>query len=416
MKKYIILLGVLFIAVDVKAMDMDYIYTQKYSAGICDSSKSYQMHRVSYYSDYYFFLTLEDNYNLNFDEYTELDINELNIPKEVLNIVGMFDIVKDYELMTAPRQVSRLLFEYLYPDKKLEYCNGIGYEDFDFSETEFDVIRNVSDSVVNGKLFDDKISFNENEEYLFTHEHLKYFELVDSAGLDTVISDDGIIIKGNAGSYQVKFKRKNNRFDKHRIFTDGKNYLISNGAFTEDEFILNVQIDSYNLVLESNINDNVCLNILNDKGIVNSFCLNDGNIKVPLKKGSYELVQTNMQDKYELNSEYKFCISDEDVYVKLNFSLAKKEDIEQMPEVKPEEKPEIKDEDIILDEESKNEENLPVVLPDIDDKSDKNESEILPPNTSVKLTKAYVKAYIIIIIFSTFIIVRILKSGQKSEK
>ena len=269
MKKIVFYLVVLSIPFKVDALEMKNFYYRADSDRVCDEVNSYPIYIMQYKGDTMYFLNPSVNYNLNFEDYEPVSFEDSSIPENIQYFSGS-NIV--FGGSTRTRAIHRILWERLYPDKKFHMCYGSAKE-----ETYYQDLRKIIYEVYEGPEFAQKILCQDHgKEYEYEYEYLNYFEIKSSDGIDAIIENNILKIKGESGKYQIILKRKGAaENDRDLLFTDGTNYLLWFPAVNNQEYVLNVVIKSQEVTFvvkddKGNVLNDTCF-LINDENL----CTND---------------------------------------------------------------------------------------------------------------------------------------------
>lgn len=256
-----------------------------------------------------FYLKPLDTLNTNLKTYEYDDLDNYKLPDDLKDYFFAFldfkKIDSEYYLILT----QRLIWEYLYPELDIKFCNYQG-KIIDFHDDEYNQIKKKVASIAKGPdFFNNDNYLIQDKEYTFEFEYLDNFDLISKPNdLNVKIENSKLIVSGKNGKYQLFFKKKpitEKLYIKQQIITDNNNSIFSFKNFNDKEYIMNIIIDSANLnVLILDDNDKALTNkciLLNEK----NYCTNEnGMININgLFKGKYNILFEETEEYEKISQD-----------------------------------------------------------------------------------------------------------------
>lgn len=208
------------------------------SSIVCASgSTCYPVYHITSSGKETFFVNNTLNFNLKFNEYYEVDITETTLPKEVLEYAAVISFMKKEDIY----------YKEVMQQKLWELVYNIPFEIKKPNNTE--VIKQMNDfeyilnKVRTGPSFANKTySITSSEILILEDSYLYLFSVSDIGPLKIESEDTKLKISGPPGEYNIKLVTDNKFIGTPKIYTDGENYLITEGSIS-NEYNLKVLID-----------------------------------------------------------------------------------------------------------------------------------------------------------------------------
>ena len=223
---------------------------------ICDEEgKKYPVHYLTYKTSPVYFLNLNDNYNYalgTYQEYDEWEDDYFITQYLWLEPVINYQMYYEYHMQF----LTRLLWEDLYSGKSFYFC---GEEEgiLERKEAEYKIVKNRSYKVLEGiNLFNEDHIQYEHESVTYFDDLLEFYTLFSDDGLDVIVDNKQVIIKGEAGEYNLVFNLKDRLIEYEKTFTDGKNRLATVHHPPMNFYNMHITIISNEEINEEISNDN----------------------------------------------------------------------------------------------------------------------------------------------------------------
>lgn len=250
---------------------------------ICDINNVYPVKYLNLHDQESYFLNITDTPNTNLTNYDymlnndyPLDINDYALA--YLEFKNNYNYAfNKYHLLT-----QLIIWDYLYPDLNLYYCDNNLNPITSYNEA-YNNVKNKIKKVIEGPDFFDKENeqiIGENYDYDFEYMNSYYVE--DGNGLEIDINNNILSVKGiNEGSYNIIFRKiqpKNLYFN--HLITDGENILFTTKTLNNQKYVMKVnivkEIKNDNNILEDNLND--VQNIVDNSDSINDMVVDNENI------------------------------------------------------------------------------------------------------------------------------------------
>lgn len=413
MKKFIIVLICSFSFIKVSyALKFDYLD----NSGIIQNKNTKEKFYPSLTSlnnkDYYW-LSPAQKRNLNYDNYYEVDINDTNIDKKVLEYVAFKSVALEPDLFSYSNSDYKLYYVILQM-LIWSYLDNNNYEMIfptlkTFVQRKDKFIEKINNIIEGPEFIKNVQSQKLNETICYESGYLNYFYVESTNGVNAEINGNCLNVSGNiSGLYNVNLKRKSNGLGIAKIYTDGSAYLVTEGDFPDKTYTLNIEIDYYNLQISSQ-EDN-CYSLVKDNILIEDICVKSESSYLKLPSGNYNVLdmENRVVKSFNLNK---------DLSIEINPII--KEDVKEEVEVTKDEQitlPKEEQESIIIEEKLENKEEeiieKPIIIEEnIENNSDNDKNEEIKenPNTSFEVIKYLslkdVIIALLIMLFSSLLVI-----------
>jgi len=366
MKKIFIMFISLVFMPSVLAVSGEYLSQKPYY--ICSGKDMFPIHTFKIEGLDGYFLNLSLDYNLDFSDYYEIDIENTSFTKNIIDITGFRDVIKlshqtssDYSASYS-NYLLRILWEYLYPDKEFRYCSNPN-DTYNLYYNTYERVKNILDTIIKGIYINNTvIELKSGQDYVLAFEYFNLFE-VDNKYAS--ISENKLSFNALSGEHDITLKRKVDIGAEYHLYTDGTNYIIANDMYSDTKYNFKIIVDAYTLEVFDEEKSDDCFTITGEN-YSNTLCPSD-DLKIRLAKGKYTLTRNTRTMEIDL-------VSDKTVkWEKIKEDDQTKEDILLDENTFKE--------DVFINEEKKQDVSLEKTENIIDDEKESEVVEVLVPDT-----------------------------------